>query len=333
MTGEKSSELRAQGSDQLVQSSEQSSISEKTSSNNRTTSHSTLHTPHLIRLVIYLIISFGIPFLLIFIYIANFGFTVENDWYGPLASFAMFCPAIANIITRLVTKEGTENLCLKIKFKGNIRYFLIALIFPIICGIITALIASLTLFPENSLSNMFQHFRYNDFAVLILYVVSVTIAAVFMGFGEEFGWRAYMMAKLEKLMSPSAALIVGGIIWGLWHAPLVACGHNFGNDYPAYPWLGIILMCISCVCIGVYLTALTKASHSVLPAALAHIAINNMCGAISGTMLSYIDIPESELMKISSEFSYSLLFMITMSVSALAAGIAIFFAQKISVKK
>ncbi|MBQ8135086.1 MAG: CPBP family intramembrane metalloprotease [Clostridia bacterium] len=285
------------------------------------------------QLVIYILLSFGIPFILVFLYIANFGWTTDNDWYSPLVSFVMLCPMAANILTHVITKEGTENLCLRIKIKGNIRYFAVALIFPFICGIIIAVLASLMIFPENSLINMAEHFKTTDFLVMCPYLAAVTMASVFQGFGEEFGWRAYMMPKLEKLMPLPAAIIVGGIIWGLWHAPIIACGHNFGTGYTGYPWLGIALMCISCICLGTYLTALTKASKSVIPAALAHIAVNNICGSVSGTMLSYIDIPETTLAQLNAEFSHSLLFMIVVSASALTTGVLILVKNKKNTNK
>lgn len=277
----------------------------------------------ILRLIIYLFISFGIPFILVFIYVANFGWTINTNWYSPLAAFSMFCPMIANILTRIITKEGFNNSYIKMKIKGNIRYFVIALIFPFMCGISIAVFTALLIFPENVLGNMIEHFRFTDFLVLTAYLAAVTIASIFQGFGEEFGWRAYMLPKLETLMPFPAAIIFGGIIWGMWHAPIIACGHNFGTDYPGHPWVGIGLMCISCICIGLYLTALTKSCKSVLPAALAHIAINNISGSLSGTMLSYIDIPESTMAELGIDFSYSLLFVVITSLFALATGIII----------
>ena len=83
-----------------------------------------------------------------------------------------------------------------------------------------------------------------------------------------------MMPKLMKITSRGKALVIGGIIWGLWHAPLTCIGHNFGTDYPGFPYLGIIFMCIYCVLMGVVLTFMTEMSGSVWPAAILH-AVNN----------------------------------------------------------
>ncbi|MEN6349562.1 MAG: CPBP family intramembrane glutamic endopeptidase [Syntrophomonas sp.] len=39
--------------------------------------------------------------------------------------------------------------------------------------------------------------------------------------GEELGWRGYLLPKLRMLLSDRAALIVTGLIWGVWHLPCV----------------------------------------------------------------------------------------------------------------
>ena len=113
----------------------------------------------------------------------------------------------------------------------------------------------------------------------------------FAAFGEEGGWRAYMMPKLTKLFEGKPAgeiwaLIIGGIIWGLWHAPLTCIGHNFGTDYPGFPYLGILMMCISCILVGILLTYVTKKSGSVWPAAIMH-AVNNTGPSILNGYINY----------------------------------------------
>lgn len=57
-------------------------------------------------------------------------------------------------------------------------------------------------------------------------------------FGEEWGWRGYLLPHLMEKRSITFSVVVGGIIWGLWHAPITALGHNYGLDYPGWPILG-----------------------------------------------------------------------------------------------
>lgn len=289
------------------------------------------------RLAIFLFLSFGLTFAMFFIYVANFGWTIETDWYGAMAAAAMLIPTIANILTRIITKEGLDGLLLSIKTKGNMRYFVIVLAGPIVCGIIIAVLSALFLLPDGSLGNMISNIDVPEFLATSVYLIGVTIAGTLLGFGEEFGWRAYMTPKFEELfgcgeketkagriLSQTAVFLIGGTLWGLWHAPIIACGHNFGTDYPGYPWLGIVLMCISCICFGVYLTSLTKASGSVLPAALAHMSINNICGAVSSMLLGKIELEQDMTGQISSGLAYPLILMSVMSAFFLITGITIY---------
>ena len=51
--------------------------------------------------------------------------------------------------------------------------------------------------------------------------MGVFLAALMVSGGnEELGWRAVLEPELERSMPVSAACLVTGAIWGLWHLPL-----------------------------------------------------------------------------------------------------------------
>jgi membrane protease YdiL (CAAX protease family) len=41
------------------------------------------------------------------------------------------------------------------------------------------------------------------------------------GFGEEFGWRGYMLPHLVERYSPRKAVLIHAFIWWAWHLPVV----------------------------------------------------------------------------------------------------------------
>lgn len=41
--------------------------------------------------------------------------------------------------------------------------------------------------------------------------------------GEEIGWRGYMLTRLVD-SGIKAPILISGLIWGLWHAPLILSG-------------------------------------------------------------------------------------------------------------
>ena len=76
-------------------------------------------------------------------------------------------------------------------------------------------------------------------------------------FGEEWGWRGYLLPRLMPLGKRRAYLLVG-VIWGMWHAPLVLMGFN----YPGYPLLGVIFMCALTTSIGLLINEAALSNSS-----------------------------------------------------------------------
>ncbi|NLF50275.1 MAG: CPBP family intramembrane metalloprotease [Leptolinea sp.] len=99
----------------------------------------------------------------------------------------------------------------------------------------------------------------------------------FFTFGEEFGWRGFLQPTLMPL-GERKALVVTGIIWGVWHAPVIAMGHNYGLSYPGFPWTGILGMVWFCVLLGIFLGWLSLRAKNVWPAVIGHAAINGIAG-------------------------------------------------------
>lgn len=107
-------------------------------------------------------------------------------------------------------------------------------------------------------------------AAVLLGSIINTIPAL----GEEIGWRGWLVPRLRPLGTVGMVL-VSGVIWGLWHAPLILLGYN----YPGVPgWLGLAAMCAMTISFGAVLAWLRLASDSVWPAALAHGAFNASAG-------------------------------------------------------
>ncbi|MCR5418649.1 MAG: CPBP family intramembrane metalloprotease [Lachnospiraceae bacterium] len=234
------------------------------------------------RLIIYLVLSFSLAWLWFFL--TNKGGEMWEDMSNAkqsLVALGMLCPMIAHILTRLITKEGFAmtgkgSLMLGMVFRDRKWiWFLLAFLLPWIYTELANAIA-LLISPKMYDPTYYQGLGV-DSRVIFLMPVNALITGVigsFAAFGEEGGWRGYMMPKLFGVMGRIPALLTGGIIWGLWHAPLTCIGHNFGTDYPGFPYVGIVQMCIFCTLVGVMLTILTEKSGSVWPAAFMH-AIGN----------------------------------------------------------
>jgi hypothetical protein len=67
-------------------------------------------------------------------------------------------------------------------------------------------------------------------------VAGLTINAL-AALGEELGWRGLLLRELSPLGFWRVSLLAG-LVWGIWHAPLIVQGHNF----PDAPYVGIVMM-------------------------------------------------------------------------------------------
>jgi membrane protease YdiL (CAAX protease family) len=48
----------------------------------------------------------------------------------------------------------------------------------------------------------------------------LALGQVWVVLGEELGWRAFALARLEQLLSSRLATLVLALAWGVWHAPM-----------------------------------------------------------------------------------------------------------------
>jgi membrane protease YdiL (CAAX protease family) len=94
-------------------------------------------------------------------------------------------------------------------------------------------------------------------------------------FGEELGWRGWLVPTLRPL-GTWPALLISGAIWGVWHSPVILLGYNFGRTDVT----GVLLMIGGCVAWGILLGWLRLRSASVWPAVIAHGALNAAGGLI-----------------------------------------------------
>ncbi len=216
-----------------------------------------------------------------------------------LISSAMFLPALGALLTRLCTKEGFQNS--HIVPKGGRRcipYFLLGWFGPMLLITLGSIVYFL-IFPsrfDSSMGYLQAVLTATGVTVtpklLKLTAVSQFATAALLGpllnfincFGEEWGWRGYLLPKMQetKLYQKHGilpVLLITGVIWGLWHAPLTMLGHNYGIGYPGYPFTGILAMCVFCVTMGILFSYITIRTGSCLPAVLAHGSLNGFVQA------------------------------------------------------
>ncbi|MCI8366044.1 MAG: CPBP family intramembrane metalloprotease [Eggerthellaceae bacterium] len=226
----------------------------------------------------------------------------EDPLGAPVVMLAvgagMFFPAIGVAITRLLSGEGFRNAWIKPRqFRRTWKYYVAGWFGP------TALVAlgavgyfllfpanfdpSMTWFKEAMESQLaaagqpaVSESELSTIAFVQLALVPIAPALnVFTCFGEEWGWRGYLLPHMLEKRSATFTIVVSGIIWGLWHAPITVLGHNYGLGYPGWPVLGIFAMCCFTIAVGSFFSWLALRAKSCLPAVFAHGALNGCANA------------------------------------------------------
>ena len=231
----------------------------------------------------YLAIAFGFSWVLFTLPLAFRGMSEQTVNMIRLLcwTIAMWGPGIAAIVTTLfILKEPFGTLGLK-RF-GKFRYYLAAWFIPPVLAALAiplSIVLGLAEYDPNMtiLQNVISKMPADSGMTLeILLIVQLAQGLllgpalnVFATMGEEIGWRGFLLPKLLPL-GQWKAILISGIIWGVWHAPAILQGHN----YPGYPVQGVFMMILFCIALGAVMSWLYLATRSTWAPAFGHGAVN-----------------------------------------------------------
>ena len=159
------------------------------------------------RILIFLGFGFGIPWVAALV-IALTGVWDNNPLQAvTLANlFFISTPVVANIATRLVTKEGWGYFMLRPNFRRSWRFWLAAWLLPLLAAVVGGVIFYL-LFPQSFDPDLGEMRKLTASIPTVaainpwLIVMSMAIQGVLIAvpissvdsLGEELGWRGYLL--------------------------------------------------------------------------------------------------------------------------------------------
>jgi membrane protease YdiL (CAAX protease family) len=94
-------------------------------------------------------------------------------------------------------------------------------------------------------------------------------------FGEELGWRGFLHNDLAEMPFWRKSALIG-LVWGLWHAPLILRGHN----YPQHPEWGVVVMVAFCVALSPLFEFVRARSGALLAPVWMHGVLNATAGSM-----------------------------------------------------
>jgi len=236
-------------------------------------------------MLVYLVVAFGLAWAIELGPVRSLGYAPGNQLVMLWLVGVMFTPSVAALAARLVERRGFTDARLR---WGRGRYHLVAWLLPFLLGVVSYLLtvalgagqadlsgrALTEKLPEaQRMAAEAQADALGPWLPVVAVLSSLTtgvLVTTIAAFGEEFGWRGYLQPRLSRLGKVPAMALVG-LIWGLWHAPIIIQGHN----YPGHPVEGVFLMCLFCVVLGLIFGWLFEAAGSVLAPSIAHASLNS----------------------------------------------------------
>lgn len=247
------------------------------------------------RIIFFLALCFGVAwvteiFAIIPLHQSSDADLVKEEM--DLITQVMLTPALAALVVRLWTREGLVKSGFQFNFLEQKFLFLLgwfgttALTFlgAILYFLVfrdnfdpdmTAFVAS---YSKGAASAGTQIDAVNIVASyktdLLIKVFTAAVLDLLNSFGEEWGFRAYLLPKLYRKLGAVPAILLSGFASGLWYAPLVAIGYYYGTGNAGFPVVNILAMCLFGMVTGVLYAFLCLRTGSIFPAVFAHSAVN-----------------------------------------------------------
>lgn len=187
---------------------------------------------------------------------------VATTLSGEASFFLLLAPAFAALVTRFIFERNLRGFAWR---RPSLREAGGAYLLPfLVSG--TMFIAAWLLFGYYSTAN-------TDTKVVEGLVVTATVgfvAAAAFGFGEEFGWRGFLVPELAKITSFTNVAVISGGIWAIWHWPLILFAADITDFDKAPLWFTLPVFSITIVAAGVVMAWLTLRTQSLWPAVIMH---------------------------------------------------------------
>lgn len=239
------------------------------------------------KFVKYIIGSFGIAWVLQVV-------ASMMAWKGNQIAFSMILAVsmYAPFVGTLLAGIPLRGMGWKPKFKGNFLAIVAAWIGPIVLTVLGAVLY-FVVFPERldftgkylvasvgetAMQQLEAAGITPELYLVIALIQCITYAPfvnMFAALGEEVGWRGAMQPMLNDRFGKRTGRILGGIIWGAWHWPVIAlAGYEYGTNYWGYPMFGMLLFCLFTIAAGTLEDALYEKSKCIWIPSLMHGSIN-----------------------------------------------------------
>lgn len=192
----------------------------------------------------------------------------------PLSMIAQFGPALAALVVAWYSGASVRGLARRIvRWRVAPWWYAVVLGLPVLLvGVESALFGllgnpvDLSLIPGK----------------LVGFVPTVVVLTLIAGLGEEPGWRGFALPRMQGRLAPVAATLVLGVLWALWHLPLVFVDPRFPHGFTSLaPLVLLALLTLAGISLmAFFYTWVYNATGSVLLCMLLHGSFNTATGFV-----------------------------------------------------
>lgn len=229
-----------------------------------------VHLPFLVSLYVILTVLFTVPWTWLLLHTHRLdigrGFVIHTQMWAPaLAAFA--CCALLHIPLGFLGFQWPGARAMTWGYLLPVAYATTAYLLVWFTGLAPADFAGFAHASQNLLQIGTGAGELNAILIMTFGVLQSAVSAT----GEEIGWRGFLVPALAQRLNFSGVALVSGVIWALWHFPLIL----FGTYTSAAPkWVALLCFTIMIVATGAMAAWLRLKSGSVWPAALFHACHN-----------------------------------------------------------
>lgn len=244
------------------------------------------------RIITYLVIVLAVSIPLYILISSSGGLEGGGEGYViPL----MWTPALAGLVTTFVFQRNLRGMGWGL---GKIKFYIVAYLLPIVYGLIAY--GAVWLFGLGDVDTNLLGEGWIS-SVLSTLTGGVLMAALLV-LGEEIGWRGLLVPQLARINPFVRTALISGVIWGLWHIPLVIGG---GYSSIAPTWWAVLCFIVHITGMSFAFAWLRLGSGSIWPVVLMH-AVHN---AFIQSVLDVITVDTGNTAYFTTEFGLAMAIM------------------------
>ena len=229
-----------------------------------------------IRIATFVAVTYGFSAIFMYMAISSGEITVVSALGG------MWSPLVGVFVTRLIFPDGRRRGSLSGLGWGwgKTGYQLLSMAVPVLYVLVAHVV--LVLAGIGRLGSATP----SEFAFFVLVGVfrGLTLGSIF-AFGEEVGWQGFLVPQLFKVTSFTRTALLRGVIWSVWHFPLLIGGVYGSTETPI--WYRLICFTVTMTAVSFAFAWIRLRSGSLWTGVWMHASHNRFIQGIFPGLIVY----------------------------------------------